>query len=250
MYNQFYSGTSGLVLPVRNKLQYPPEYQDKSRLCYYSSLFNSIEINSSFYKLPQAKTIRRWADEAADGFRFTFKLWRDITHNKSLAFDHESVERFMSVINEVDTKNGCLLVQFPASITSANIRQLDVLLNEISLNNPDSIWKVAVEFRNRSWYEDEIYELLDSRGAAMVVHDMPNSITPMVTLDAAFVYLRFHGPGGGYRGSYEDDFLYEYAQYIKEWQQDGKTVCAYFNNTMGEAVKNLITLNKYVNTAD
>ncbi len=250
MNSQFYAGTSGLVSPVRNKTHYPPAYQEKSRLCYYSSLFNSIEINSSFYKLPQAKTIRRWVDETDENFRFTFKLWRNITHNKGLAFNANDVQLFMNAINEAGTKKGCLLVQFPASVTSNNFIQLEILLKEISVYNQDEEWKVAVEFRHRSWYTEEIYDLLSTYKATTAIHDMPNSITPMAGSDTSLVYLRFHGPGGGYRGSYNDDFLYDYAQYIKEWQQDGKAVYTYFNNTMGEAVKNLATLNEYVNTAN
>src|ERR1044072_276638 len=88
------SGTSGLVLPVPNKKAFPPEFKDKSRLTYYGSLFNSIEINSSFYKIPQAATVKKWADSVPDNFAFTFKLWREITHIKGLAYQPEDVLRF------------------------------------------------------------------------------------------------------------------------------------------------------------
>ncbi len=83
--NTFYSGTSGLVLPVP-KLLYPAEFQDKSRLTYYASLFNSIEINSSFYKIPQIPTVCKWAESVPDNFQFTFKLSKAITHAKGLEF--------------------------------------------------------------------------------------------------------------------------------------------------------------------
>lgn len=79
----FYTGTSGLSLPFP-KHSFPPEFQDKSRLTFYASLFNSIEINSSFYKLPMASTVKKWAESVPDNFLFTFKLWREITHNKGL----------------------------------------------------------------------------------------------------------------------------------------------------------------------
>ena len=93
---KFYGGTSGLVLPVANKLAFPPAYQDKSRLTYYASLFNSLEVNSSFYKIPMA-TIKRWAIEVPEGFKFTFKLFKGITHNKGLVFEDALVEKFMQV---------------------------------------------------------------------------------------------------------------------------------------------------------
>ena len=242
----FYSGTSGLVLPVPNKQLYPEEYRDKPRLSYYASLFNSIEINSSFYKAPQASTVKKWASEVPDGFRFTFKLWRDITHNKELLFNAADVDRFMQVINEAGDKKGCLLIQFPPSVMVASFKQLEKLLMSIQSADPAQQWDVAVEFRNRSWYNEDVYAMLDTYNAGMVIQDMPASLTPMIDFPTEFVYLRFHGPNGGYRGTYTDGFLYEYAQYINDWQQDGKRVYAYFNNTMGEAVKNLMKLNSYL----
>jgi uncharacterized protein YecE (DUF72 family) len=82
-----------------------------------------------------------------------------------------------------------------------------------------------------------------------VIQDIPASATP---LDFAYndtIYLRFHGPGGKYRGSYDDPILQEYSTYIREWQEEGKTVFVYFNNTMGDAVQNLATLNTFVQQA-
>jgi uncharacterized protein YecE (DUF72 family) len=242
---KYYAGTSGLVLPVPNKLAYPPEFQDKSRLAYYGSLFNSIEVNSSFYKVPMAATVAKWADAVPDGFRFTFKLWRNITHNKGLVYDAADVARFMQVINRAGDKKGSLLVQFPASITIANRPQMEMLLQDIYLANTDN-WDVAVEFRSKTWYRDDIYAVLRQYQMGIVLHDMPKSAPSLLEQDVPFVYLRFHGPGGGYRGSYADDILYEYASYVNDWREEGKTVYTYFNNTMGDALKNLLTLNDFV----
>ncbi len=80
----------------------------------------------------------------------------------------------------------------------------------------------------------------------LVIHDIPASATPLITTTAGMVYLRFHGPVGRYRGSYSDEFLYQQAQYIKAWMKEGKTVYFYFNNTMGDAVPNLQTLNNFL----
>jgi uncharacterized protein YecE (DUF72 family) len=243
---RFYSGTSGLVLPVPNKLHYPTQFQDKSRLCYYASLFNSIEVNSSFYKVPIAKTMQKWAQDVPDNFTFTFKLWQGITHQKGLVFAAADVDRFMNSINAVAEKKGCLLVQFPPSVKADSMGQLHNLLSYLHLSNPNNEWKIAVEFRHSSWYNEKTYLLLEQHQMTMVIHDLPASATPMDPLDLDYVYLRFHGPNGGYRGSYTDDFLQEYAGYITEWLEEGKTVYAYFNNTMGDAVKNLTVLNSYI----
>ncbi len=238
----FYCGTSGLVIPIP-KRSFPPVFQGKSRLTYYGSLFNSIEINSSFYKIPQASTLSKWAESVPDNFRFTFKLWREITHNKGLAFEEADVERFIGVINSVAQKAGCLLVQFPPSMGVENVMQLQKLLTCIGQYNINHAWKVAVEFRNRSWYQPDVYDVLSSCNAAMVCHDLSASASPWID-ENAFIYLRFHGPNGGYRGSYADDFLSEYAHYIAAWRAEGKEVFVYFNNTMGEAVKNALYLSK------
>lgn len=243
---QIYTGTSGLVLPLPNRRSFPPEFHDKSRLEIYASLFNSIEINSSFYKVPMASTIEKWAALVPENFKFTFKLWRNITHNKELAFNPSDIERFMEVIGNAGDKGGCLLIQFPPSISIANAEQLEKLLIGIKESDPEHKWNVVVEFRNKSWYHDDVYGMVDQYNCGIVLHDMPASGISFLDCAVDFIYLRFHGPAGGYRGSYADDFLYEYAQYIREWRNDGKEVYIYFNNTMGDAVKNLVTLNNYI----
>ncbi|TLV03722.1 DUF72 domain-containing protein [Dyadobacter luticola] len=239
----FFSGTSGLVLPVPNKQFYPPEFQGKSRLTYYASMFNSIEINSSFYKVPLASTVKNWATQVPEDFRFTFKLWRDITHQKGLVFNPEDVKRFIGVINQAGDKKGSLLIQFPPSLKAIMRPQLEKLVLTISEEDPDKEWDTALEFRHDSWYEEETFELLEHFGFGIVLHDKPGSAPDVVDSDLNFRYLRFHGPKGDYRGQYEDDFLYEYGEKIQDWLSEGKTVYAYFNNTMGEAMKNLKLLN-------
>jgi uncharacterized protein YecE (DUF72 family) len=243
MATNFFAGTSGLLTPIP-KRDFPPQHQDKSRLAYYATLFNSIEINSSFYKLPKTATVAKWADEVTPNFTFTYKLWKEVTHNKGMAFNPEHIKQFIDVINHAGDHRGCLLVQFPPSITVANAIQLENLLSTIK--NLDDQWKLVVEFRHSSWYQENIYELLEKYSSSFVLHDMPASAAPLQPLADDLVYVRFHGPGGKYGGSYDDDILYEYALYIKEWQEEGKTVYVYFNNTAGDALNNLLTLQKLV----
>src|SRR5688572_12770918 len=110
----FYSGLSGLALPLP-KYKFPEAFQKSTRLTYYSSLFNSIEINRSFYTLPNGKTMAKWSNEVPEDFKFTFKLWKQITHAKGLRFDTTDVKHFLDAIGQVGEKKGCLLIQFPAS---------------------------------------------------------------------------------------------------------------------------------------
>ena len=241
----FYSGTSGLDLPVPRSA-YPAEFRGKSRLQYYASLFNSLEINSIFYKLPRNSTVANWAASVPGNFRFTCKVSKTITHAKGLKFDVKDVDDFIKVVENIGDKKGCLLAQFPPSLKIEKLDQLQTLLETLGEATYKSDWKLAIEFRDPSWYEREVQELLEEYDAAMVIQDIPKSATPFNFVRGDFVYLRFHGPEPRYRGNYSDEFLKQYAGYINRWISENKTVFAYFNNTVGAAVENLQTLNKYV----
>jgi uncharacterized protein YecE (DUF72 family) len=126
---------------------------------------------------------------------------------------------------------------------------LENLLRTIRQHDPVKEWKIALEFRSVSWYHDEIYDLLRFNNTSLVLHDLPSSATPLHDLTADFVYVRFHGTEKGYRGSYPDDFLSEYATRINTWKNEGKEVYVYFNNTLGDAARNLMTLNQLIHQA-
>lgn len=241
----FYSGLSGLQLPIPKYL-FPHPYENASRLTFYATIFNSIEFNSSFYKIPQPGTVAKWAASVPEHFRFTFKLWKGITHNKGLNFNEEDVVTFFNSINSVNEKKGCLLIQFPPGLGREYTIQLEKLFSCISEADPTQDWKVAVEFRNSSWYHEDVYDLLNSYKVAMVIQDIPKSATPLINHQSDFLYIRFHGPTGNYRESYSEDFLKEYASLINEWVEERKSVYVYFNNTMGDAFNNLETLNRFV----
>lgn len=241
----FYSGLSGVVLPIP-KYRFPLEHQHSSRLTYYATFFKSVEINSTFYKLPLQATVEKWTNSVPRDFKFTFKLWKEITHVKDLLFKSDDVARFFSVISGAKNNAGCVLIQFPPSLTKKYSPQLNMLLNCVRKNNNEQLWKIAIEFRNNSWYETDTYEMLKIYGCGLVIHDIPKSATPMLTDISEFIYLRFHGPTGNYRESYPDYFLSEYATYIREWLEESKIVYTYFNNTMGDAFKNCQQISGFV----
>lgn len=260
---ELWAGTSGLVLPLPNKKAFPEEFRAASRLTYYASLFNSIEINSTFYKIPMPATFSRWARETPDHFQFTVKLWRGITHAAGLQFQSIDIQRFLHAANHLEDRRGCLLIQLPPGLNSKAAGQLDQLLATIRRSDPASGWKLAVEFRNRSWYAPETAALLRRYRATLVLHDMPASAiselprsfnvdlpgahepatdpaTPHADPDPpAWVYLRFHGPAGDYKGGYTEQQLKNWAERIKEWLDAGKDVYVYFNNTIGDALIDL-----------
>jgi len=230
-------GTSNIVLPGPKK-DFPEPFRTATRLTYYSSLFNTVELNSPFYKVPQATTFQKWSAETTANFEFTVKLWRNITHTKTWTVDE--IDFFIKVINTVGNKKGCLLIQFPASIKATHHKQLEKILQRINIQGEE--WKKAVEFRDKSWYSRDICQLLDYYNAAVVLHDMPASGTQELNEAASFVYCRFHGEKGDYRGNYSRKALEKTAEHIQHWEHEGKEVYVYFNNTIGNAFENARTL--------
>jgi uncharacterized protein YecE (DUF72 family) len=241
-------GTSGLVLPVSNNAAFPASFRDQPRLVYYAALFNSLEINSSFYKTPMAATFEKWAAIVPDHFQFTVKLSRDITHAKDFAYDPKDIDAFIRAANHIGDKKGCLLIQFPPGLrrNETTILQLQELLHQVWGSDPEHAWKWAVEFRHPSWHNDVVYRLLDKCRASLVLHDMPGSAIAVPAFAADFIYIRFHGPLGDYRGGYSPEVLQSYATRIKAWQAQGKDVYVYFNNTIGDAVANARSLMEWV----
>ena len=241
-----YIGTSNIVVPGKRE-NYPADYRDKSRLHYYSSIFNSVEINSTFYKVPMPTTFERWATEVPEDFQFTIKLWKEITHCKNLQYEAEKIGFFMQAASRMGAKKGCLLVQFPGKISMENFNVVEELLEQLTGAN-ELGWRIAVEFRNPGWYIGETSEMLDVFQASLVLHDIPKSRNEALNKAATFVYCRCHGPTGNYRDSYSNEYLQERATQIRSWLHSGKDVYAYFNNTMGSAYENALTLQEMLGT--
>lgn len=234
-------GISNAVVPG-NKTTFPPPFQLKSRLHYYSSIFNTVEINKCFYKTPLVSTYEKWAKEVPDDFQFSLKVSKEITHAKNLQGDLACMQSFINAASGAGNKKGCMLIQFPGKITLDYFEKVELILQEIQKQDATEQWRKAVEFRNSSWYTGETRELLDEYNAAMVLHDFAKARNVNVAGKAGFVYLRFHGPKGDYRESYSDQFLKSKAAEIRDWVAEGKDVYAYFNNTMGDAFDNAVTL--------
>lgn len=234
-------GTSNVVVPG-NKNTFPPAFRSKSRLHYYSTIFNTVELNSPFYKTPLPSTFEKWVADVPDNFRFTIKLSKEITHAKNLEANLTAMDKFMSFAKGGGAKKGCLLIQFPGKITLDYFGKVEQVLQRLQEYDPEQEWKPAVEFRHSSWYTGETDELLNESGATMVLHDMPKARIWEMNTKARFINLRFHGPTGDYKDSYTDSFLKSKATEIKEWVAAGKDVYAYFNNTIGSAFENALTL--------
>src|SRR5438045_4607397 len=120
-------------------------------------------------------TVVKWANSVSDNFRFTFKVSKTITHVKNLDFAVKDVDDFIKTVENAGDKNGCLLAQFPPSLKIEKLNQLQNLLEALGEATQNSEWKIAMEFRDPSWYEREVYELLEEFNVSMVIHDIAAS---------------------------------------------------------------------------
>jgi len=234
-------GISNVVVPG-NKKSFPPAFQLKSRLHYYSSIFNTVEINSSFYRTPLLSTFEKWSTDVPDDFQFTVKISKEITHVKDLETDLDLVKSFIAAASGTGDKKGCMLIQFPGKITLEHFGKVALILQELQQQDPTDQWRKAIEFRDASWYTGETSELMDEYKAAIVLHDFAKAKVCNVMSKADFVYIRFHGPKGDYKEGYTDEFLQLKAADISQWLNEGKDVYVYFNNTIGNAFENALTL--------
>ena len=238
-------GLSNVTLPG-NKTTFPPEFQLKTRLHYYATMFNTVEVNSCFYKTPMLSTYEKWSLDVPEDFQFTLKLSKEVTHAKELQGDLGCMEKFMTTATGTGKKKGCLLIQLPGKITLDYFEKIEEILQRLEEHDVSHEWRKAVEFRNETWYTRETWDLLDEYKATMVLQDFRKAKMLEFHGNADFVYWRFHGPAGDYRGSYPDEVLKERSEEMKAWADEGKDVYAYFNNTAGNAFENAMKLKEMV----
>jgi uncharacterized protein YecE (DUF72 family) len=216
-------GTSGWNYDHWLGTFYPQGTRQRDLLAVYAERFDSVEINRTFYKLPAPKAIATWREQSPAGFLFAAKASRYLTHRKKLKDPEEPVARLLGHVEVLADKLGPILFQLPPR-WRANPDRLKRLLEEL----PDR-HRYAFEFRDPSWHDAAILELLSNRGAAFCIFDLAGKRSP-VEVTADFVYIRLHGPGAAYQGSYHGRTLSTWARRMVDWRDAGKDVYCYFDN--------------------
>ena len=216
-------GTSGWSYSQWKDNFYPPEIKSADYLKHYASVFDTTEINNSFYHLPKEKSLKKWLEVTPSDFIFAIKASRYITHNKKLKDPEESIDNFFAAIKPIKNKSGPVLFQLPPN-WHANAERLKAFLETL----PEG-YRYTFEFRDQDWLNDEIFQLLEKHNAALCVYDFKGFQSPEI-ITADFVYIRLHGPEKAYQGSYHGNRLNSYADKIKQWQQDGHDVYCFFDN--------------------
>ena len=233
-----YIGTSGWSYDHWSDVLYPPGAPSRERLRYYTQSFQTVELNSSFYRWPRLATFRAWKRRLPGAFRFSVKAPRGLTHAKKLYAPEAWIERIAACWHELADKRAVLLVQLGPDLARDDAR-LGYFLELL----PQWI-QTSVEFRHPSWTDEHVFAMLEHHTVAYCVTSGAH-LPCVLRATAPFVYVRLHGPDPHhlYAGSYSIQDLRWWAERLHEWDAAGKDVFVYFNNDgHGNAVRNALAL--------
>jgi uncharacterized protein YecE (DUF72 family) len=185
---QLHIGCSGWSYDAWLGHFYPANIDQKDFLKYYSHVFDTVEIDSSFYWPPNLFMTKRWSSMTPDNFRFTAKFPRSITHEKRLADPERQLRYFLDVMRPLRTKLLALLLQLPPSLTAKEgSKKLEALVHML-----DSDFRYAIEVRHKSWFDRSVYKLLSDNNICLAWSQLDTIQTPP-ELTSNFIYLRFIG---------------------------------------------------------
>lgn len=233
-------GTSGWVYPHWREVFYPTAVAQRYWLGYYAQFFDVTEINASFYRLPSVKVVQSWLDATEDTFLFCPKISRFITHAKKLNDPETCVPRFFDVFDQFAARMGPVLIQLPSALTF-HMEKTQAFFS--FLTSRYSNFSFSLEARHASWTEPQAIALLKRFNIGWVIAESGNRFASAELVTAKHIYLRFHGPDGSYASPYTTSMLKTYALKCLDWQSEGYTIWAFFNNDIhGYAIANAETL--------
>jgi uncharacterized protein YecE (DUF72 family) len=235
----YYIGTSGWHYDDWRGRFYPEKLPKAQWLEFYAHHFSTLELNNTFYRLPKESVFQKWHDSSPEGFVFSVKVSRYITHIKRLKDCGDEIDRFISKAIILKDKLGPLLYQLPPGLH----RDDDILKSFLSILPQEM--KHVIEFRHESWFTEEVYDILRRHHTGFCAFDMPKLTSPLLTT-TNFAYIRFHGSDSLYSSCYTDEELAKWAKKITELAQNLKAVYIYFNNDVqGYALKNAETIRNH-----
>jgi uncharacterized protein YecE (DUF72 family) len=213
---RFYIGTSGYSYPKWKGEFYPDKCPQSEMLRYYAQRFSTVEINSTFFSLPNEATVASWVEDTAGSFRFAIKAQRAITHIRRLTNVEEPTNQLLRLASMLDNKRGPLLFQLPPNFKK-DLSRLESLLDLIDGRVPS-----AVEFRHDSWNDDELLACLRARSCALCIADTDEAPIRDLTSTTDWGYVRLRRVG------YTDAELGEWATRLKA--QDWREAYVYFKH--------------------
>ena len=225
-------GTSGWYYDHWINKFYPKDLEKSKRLEFYSENFNTVEINSSFYRFPSDSVFKGWYNKTPENFVFALKANRLITHIRKLRNIEQYLASFYKQAKILKGKCGPILFQLPPSM-----KKDTQLLSDFLENLPKGFINV-IEFRNESWHCDEVYDILRKyKTGYCVISGLGQPCNVLATADVA--YIRWHGPESVYSSEYSKEEMKWWSDKIKELNRKCRKIYGYFNNDSNAyAVKN------------
>lgn len=225
----YFIGCSGYYYPSWKNAFYPPKTPTSKWLEYYSSVFNTVELNGTFYRTPKLSDLQKQAARTPDDFKFSVKVNKYITHNLRLNEAENYIKEFEELIREgLGQKLHRLLFQMPPSYHYSEER-----LGQLLKNVPHRE-KQVIEFRHQSWWNKDVVEALSKNKITFCNVDFPGLQNPLINTTKDF-YLRLHGVPDLFKSPYSDEQLKNFKNALPE--SDSYTI--YFNNTYyGAAYEN------------
>lgn len=228
MAGQLFIGTSGYVYPHWRERFYPRDLPQREWLRFYAGRFETVELNNPFYRLPTAEAFRAWREAVPEGFVFAVKASRFLTHVKRLKDPEEPLATFLERARELKETLGPVLFQLPGQL-ALDLPRLDRFLAALADQRLVPGVRAVLEVRHPSWLSPSALGRLRAAGVALCLADWPELPVPG-PLTADFVYLRRHGSGSRYGGSYPDAMLQADARRVRRWLREAHDVYVYFNN--------------------
>lgn len=216
-------GTSGWHYKHWLGTFYPDKLPSSRMFGFYQQHFDTVELNNSFYRLPNPETFAAWRENSPEDFCFAVKASRFLTHNKKLKDPQQALDNFLPRAEVLGPKLGPILFQLPPK-WKVNLERLQQFLQALPPTH-----RYAFEFREPSWNVEPVYEILRRYNAAYCIYELAGFQSPLL-VTADFAYVRLHGPGGKYQGCYTDAALREWANRIAQWQRTLKAIYFYFDN--------------------
>lgn len=234
-------GTSGWHYAHWRGPFYPEDLKAEEYLEYYRRRFRTVEVNNTFYGLPEKETLRQWRSQVSPSFIFSVKASRYITHLKKLKEASKAVSTFLRRVEVLSGALGPVLFQLPPA-WRFNPDRLEAFVQELPRG-----FRYAFEFRDASWFEKETLRILERAGAAFCIYEWAGVLSPKA-VTADFVYIRLHGPRkAAYRGHYATRVLAGWAGALSTWSSQGKEIFCYFDNDeKGYAARDALRLRDMV----
>jgi len=220
-------GTSGWQFDNWKGRFYKDGLPKREWLPVYAETFDTVEVNNTFYQLPDPETLERWREVTPPDFTFAIKASRYITHMKKLTDPTEPVQTLYRRLEPLGEQIGPILFQLPPN-WHQNVERLEAFLETLSADH-----RHVFEFRDPTWFGPATMEALAAHDAAFCMYELGPTLSPLAHT-TRLAYVRLHGRDPAYEGRYASEVLDTWAGRVRSWVSDGMDVYVYFNNTSGD----------------